>query len=257
MTPYTLHRRPGWEHLRTITVEIDCPAQAADSVKRGLAVHAAVKAGADLRWANLRGADLSGADLEGANLRGADLRWADLRGADLEGANLSGADLEGANLRGANLRGANLSRANLRWADLEGANLRWADLRGADLRGADLSRANLREANLEGVRLDPASEALRPGSDAEARARLQAVAVAALAGDDTLNMGAWHSCDTTHCIAGWAIHQAGDEGRALEQRVGPYMAGVVLLGTDAAAHFYDATDDARAWLKGVLPQEAA
>ena len=59
-------------------------------------------------------------------------------GANLSRADLSRADLYGANLSWANLSGANLSRANL-----SGANLSWADLSGANLSRADLSRANL------------------------------------------------------------------------------------------------------------------
>ena len=59
----------------------------------GLAVAAAVKAGA-----NLSRADLSGANLSDANLSRADLSRANLYGADLSGANLSRADLSGANL---------------------------------------------------------------------------------------------------------------------------------------------------------------
>jgi hypothetical protein len=34
---------------------------------------------------------------------------------------------------------------------------------------------------------------------------------------DALNMKTWHSCDTTHCRAGWVVHLAGEKGRALEE----------------------------------------
>ena len=30
-------------------------------------------------------------------------------------------------------------------------------------------------------------------------------------------MGAWHSCATTHCRAGWVVHLAGEAGYALER----------------------------------------
>ncbi len=33
---------------------------------------------------------------------------------------------------------------------------------------------------------------------------------------NALDMGNWHSCETTHCRAGWVVHLAGDAGRALE-----------------------------------------
>jgi hypothetical protein len=29
-------------------------------------------------------------------------------------------------------------------------------------------------------------------------------------------MDSWHTCDTTHCRAGWVVHLAGQAGEALE-----------------------------------------
>jgi hypothetical protein len=31
-------------------------------------------------------------------------------------------------------------------------------------------------------------------------------------------MSTWHTCETTHCRAGWVVMLAGDEGKKLEQR---------------------------------------
>ena len=131
-----------------------------------------------------------------ASLSGANLSGAALRGADLSGANLNGADLSDANLNG-----ADLSDATLRGADLSGANLRGAALRGANLNGADLSDANLsvvagfatRESavtlldKIRAIVLDPAKP-------------------------EALNMHDWHTCETTHCLAGWAQHLSGQPG---------------------------------------------
>jgi hypothetical protein len=140
-------------------------------------------------------------------------------------------------------------RADLSGADLSGANLRGADLGGADLSGADLSDANLSGANLSGANGLPIA--------ADAKQRLRAVASHVLAHPQILQMGKWHSeCGTTHCLAGWAIHQAGTLGEVLEELHGPYMAGLLLLGADAAAHFYDEKNDAIEWLQSVA-QEAA
>ena len=169
-----------------------------------------------------------------ANLRDADLCDANLRGADLHGANLRDANLNGADLHGANLRYANLRGANLR-----GANLRDADLRDANLNGADLHGANLRDA--QGV---PIAE--------DAPARLQAVAAAVLAEPEALQMDHWHSdCGTAHCLAGMAIQQAGPLGAVLEQLHGPALAGLLLLGSEAAQHFYDSNEAALEWLRSI------
>ena len=144
----------------------------------------------------------------------------------------------------ANLRGANLSGANLSGANLSGANLSVANLRDANLRGANLSVANLSGAN--GLPIA-----------ADAQQRLRAVASHVLAHPQTLEMEIWHNeCGTTHCLAGWAIYQAGTLGEVLEKLHGPEIAGLLLLGANAAAHFYDSNDDAIAWLQSVA-QEAA
>ncbi len=138
-----------------------------------------------------------------------------------------------------------------------GLAVKWAIKAGANLSGAYLSGANLSGANLSGANLPKAVQAMRPKDDAEAKARLEAVATAALAGDDTLKMTDWHYCETSHCVAGWAVHLAGPAGYLLEEIVGPHAAGAILLGDDAAKHFYDSNADAKAWLASVMPDPVA
>lgn len=191
----------------------------------------------------LHNADLRGADLSGAILSNADLQNADLRGVDLRGV-----DLRSAVLRGAVLRGAVLSSA-----DLSSADLRSADVRNADLRGAVLSNADLRGAVLRGVDLRGAvlSDAVGLSIAADAPERLQAVARAALE-PNALDMRAWHTCKTTHCMAGWAVHLAGEPGRILELTLGTEIAGLCLLGPEAHRYFFKGNDEAREFLEGVL-----
>ena len=151
------------------------------------------------------------------------------------------------------VKAAFASGAVLRDADLRRAVLSGAVLSGADLSGAVLSGAVLSGAVLSGAVLPKAVQAMRPADEAEQRTRIAAVAALALADDDALNMGDWHTCETTHCIAGWAVHQAGPAGYLLEEMVGPHAAGAILLGDEAAKHFYDSGDQARAWLTSFLP----
>lgn len=146
------------------------------------------------------------------------------------------------------LRGADLRCADLRDADLRNADVRNADLRGADLRGAVLSGADLRGAVLRGAVL---SDAVGFSIAADAPERLQAVARAALE-PNALEMGAWHTCKTTHCIAGWAVHLAGEPGRILESTLGMEIAGLCLLGPEAHRYFFVGNDEARKFLQGVL-----
>jgi|GEM_PF-1042424 len=213
----TIARR-WFSSLPPLQIEIECAAELAPGVKLGMAVKAAFASRADLR-----------------------------------GADLSGADMRGAVLRGAVLRGAVLRRADLSDADLRGADLRRADLSDADMRGAVLRGAVLGDTDLRRAVLPKAVQDMRPTDEAEQRQRIAAVAALALKDDDALNMGDWHTCETTHCIAGWAVHQAGAAGYLLEEMMGPHAAGAILLGDEAAKHFYDSGDQARAWLETFLP----
>jgi hypothetical protein len=158
-----------------------------------------------------------------ANLLGADLRGADLSVADLSVANLLGADLRGANLRVANLSVANLSGANLRGANLSGANLR-----GADLRVAKLSVAGV----------------LIPKID-----HIDAQILRAISADGCrLEMATWHTCDTTHCRAGWVIQLAGDSGKAMEGLIGTGTAAALIYHMSRPGHaipdWYASNEDA-------------
>ncbi len=149
--------------------------------------------------------------LRSADLRGADLRGADLSGAYLIGSYLSGADLNGAYLRGADLRGAYLSGAYLRDAYLRDAYLSGADLNGADLRGAYLSGLSI---------------PIIPNIDAAILVDIEAAMQ--IGPDKGLKMETWHTCESAHCRAGWAIHHAGEVGYALEKLLGPSAAGALI-----------------------------
>ena len=131
---------------------------------------------------------------------------------------VNAADLRRANLCSANLCSANLCSANLRGANLCSADLRGANLCSADLRGADLCRANLCRANLCRAK----------GVTAPVIPNLDDAILAAIESGGTLNMDSWHTCETTHCRAGWAVHLAGVAGQALEDRVGPSAAGALI-----------------------------
>jgi len=209
--------------------------------------------GANLAGAILRGADLTAADLTGANLIGTDLTGANLTKADLSGANLSGADLHHidlarANLTGANLSGANLSGADLRRAILTGANLTGANLTGVIISGAYLSSVNLARVDLTGVlsaprRLTPLEIPIVPDLDAAIHAQVYGADA-----PGTLYMSQWHTCETTHCRAGWAIHLAGEAGRKLENVIGACAAGALIYhaSTGRVPDFFASDADALA-----------
>ena len=116
-------------------------------------------------------------------------------------------------------------RANLTDADLTGANLTDADLTGANLTRADLTGANLTDANLTGAVLTgaklPSAVPVVPNIDA--------AILAAIENGGALDMNFWHTCETTHCMAGWAVVLAGPAGKKLEQRFGSASAGALIF----------------------------
>jgi len=116
---------------------------------------------------------------------------------------------------------ADLSRADLSRADLSRANLSGANLSGANLSRANLSRANLSRANLSGVLGLPTTCAL-PGIDKAILAQIEGKGA-----KGTLDMSAWHSCETTHCRAGWAVTLA-PGGKLLEEMVGTGAAAAII-----------------------------
>jgi hypothetical protein len=118
-----------------------------------------------------------------------------------------------------------------RRADLRGADLTRADLRGADLRGAVLTGAVL-----------PPGVPVVPDLDRAILAEIEA--------GGTLQMGDWHTCETAHCRAGWAITLAGAAGADLEAQVGPAAAGALIYAASRpnqpVPNFYASNDEAMA-----------
>ena len=129
-------------------------------------------------------------------------------------------------------------------ADLSDAVLSDADLRRAVLSGADLRRADLSGAVL--------SDAV--GASAPKIENIDAKIIEAITQPGcSLDMGNWHTCETTHCRAGWAIRLAGETGYALEDRIGAAAAGALIYAASRPGvpipNFYANNDDALADLR--------
>jgi hypothetical protein len=176
--------------------------------------------------------------------------------------------LAGANLAHANLAHANLAGANLAHANLAGANLEDADLEGAYLAGAynagDSNDATEPTDRKERQRL----RALRfreRNPDVPVVENLDAKILAVIeGGSGVLDMGSWHGpknewCGTTHCRAGWAIHEAGPKGKALQDKYGPARAGSMIYraSTGRVPHFYASTERALEDIRAQAALQAA
>ena len=62
-----------------------------------------------------------------------------------------------------------------------------------------------------------------------------------------LEMSSWHTCESTHCRGGWAIHHAGEAGYALERKLGnPLHAAraIYLASTGRTPFFFDTNEGA-------------
>ncbi|WP_421783308.1 hypothetical protein [Kiloniella litopenaei] len=78
-------------------------------------------------------------------------------------------------------------------------------------------------------------------------------------------MSDWHTCDTTHCRAGWVTTLAGEEGKKLEDKVGTANAAYLIyaasdpdhLSRDGAPDFYTSNENALADMKRLAELEAS
>ena len=77
-----------------------------------------------------------------------------------------------------------------------------------------------------------------------------------------LNMGNWHTCDTTHCRGGWIVELAGPGGKALEWAMGTLAAAAIIyMASDPKLekipNFYATNQDALDDMKRLAELEAA
>ncbi len=62
-------------------------------------------------------------------------------------------------------------------------------------------------------------------------------------------MGGWHTCETTHCRAGWIVTLAGEAGKKVEQFYNTELAAMLIYKESTGrrinpARFYDSNEAA-------------
>src|SRR5690348_5739922 len=71
---------------------------------------------------------------------------------------------------------------------------------------------------------------------------------AAVSQPAALSMANWHTCETTHCRAGWVVHLAGEPGKKLEQFFNTELAAMKIYAASGykinPSRFYDSNEDA-------------
>ena len=105
-----------------------------------------------------------------------------------------------------------------------------------------LTAANLTGADLTGAKV---------GNDIPTVPNIDAAILSAVTAEGQfLQMDNWHTCETTHCRAGWAVVLAGKPGRELEKKIGPANAGTLIYLASRpgknAPDFYASNEDAMA-----------
>ena len=106
---------------------------------------------------------------------------------------------------------------------------------------ADLSSANLRGADLRGAKLPIVIEERDLVGKILERVEAQ---------PSCLNMGTWHACETTHCLAGWAV-TLHSQGQLLESMIGTNAAGALIFNAccGEVPDFFSSETLAVEWLK--------
>ena len=75
-----------------------------------------------------------------------------------------------------------------------------------------------------------------------------------------LDMGTWHTCQTTHCRAGWTVHLAGDAGYELERQTTPLFAAMQIYKASgyqiSPCRFFDSNEKALEDMKKLATTKA-
>jgi hypothetical protein len=77
-----------------------------------------------------------------------------------------------------------------------------------------------------------------------------------------LDMSTWHTCETTHCRAGWVVTLAGTKGKALEKATSTEFAAMQIYKASSPilvspVRFYETDEVALADIERCAQEEAA
>jgi uncharacterized protein YjbI with pentapeptide repeats len=204
---------------------------------------------AELKYARFDQADLSGSRLIGSRFTQGSLRDTDLRRVIANNADFSQTDLSGANLEFGRFESCCFNGAILTGAKIVGACFNGSTFKGAVLRCLDLTSANFSGAFIEGAFINHEDFA-----DTPVVPNIHKSIYAAARAQGALDMRTWHTCETTHCRAGWAVTLAGSASAALEEKIGTAPAATLIyLASDPHLNripdFFASDEDAMADMK--------
>jgi hypothetical protein len=78
---------------------------------------------------------------------------------------------------------------------------------------------------------------------------IHATVFAAASKPGALKMSAWHTCETTHCRAGWVVTLAGEQGKKLEEQTSTLFAAMQIYKASSPidvppTRFFGSNEDA-------------
>ena len=84
----------------------------------------------------------------------------------------------------------------------------------------------------------------------------------AVSAEGALDMSNWHTCETTHCRAGWVVNLAGEDGKKLEAQTSTAFAAMMIYKASSPikvppTRFHDPEEKAIADIKRCAELEAA
>jgi len=85
--------------------------------------------------------------------------------------------------------------------------------------------------------------------------------LAAVSQPNALDMSTWHTCETTHCRAGWVVHMAGKVGEELEKFYDTPLAALKIYRENSSIkvgmnEFFKNNEEAMADIKRAAAAEA-
>lgn len=164
-------------------------------------------------------------DSHQSNFSGSTFLLAHILGSHLSENDFSDSCFEESLITNSSFLKCNLTGTLWKGSNLASASFRRVDFSGADFRGASFRDSRSSISVSEVVLKDTKFSLQNPiPAVSDIHNKIYEICSA----PNALVMDNWHTCNTTHCWAGWTIVLAGEAGKLLEDEVGPSLAASLI-----------------------------
>jgi hypothetical protein len=200
--------------------------------------------------------DLTGIDFTNSSFRNVLFKKCVLNGANFTNTSVNSTKFHRCGLQEANFSNVRMGTSYFHDCNLTKVNFTNADLINSCFIDVDMDTVILTNANVSGIRLPMTKmpkQILKckgfPEEIVKNDNLLKEIAAIVLNDNEALEMFSWHTSDTIHCMAGWAIHLH-PQGYQIEAASTTVIAAKLLLGDEAESYFYVSNEEAIELLKG-------